>query len=75
VKRLEIRSDVAGKVWKIEAPPGTRVAQDQAIVVIESMKMEIPLGAPRAGTVVELRVREGDAVGEGDLIAVLEQPA
>jgi len=72
MKRLEIVCDVAGKVWKVAAPPGTRVARDDPVVILESMKMEIPVAAPRDGTITELRVREGDAVAEGDVIGVLD---
>jgi len=68
----KVVSDIAGKVWKIEAPAGTKVAQDDAVLVIESMKMEIPVPAPRAGTVVEIYFKEGEVVGEGDVVAIIE---
>jgi biotin carboxyl carrier protein len=68
---MKVVAEVAGKVWKIEVRPGAQVALDDAILILESMKMEIPVLAPRAGTLVELHVVEGEAVAEGQLIAVL----
>ena len=68
----KVVSDIAGKVWKITAPAGTSVAQDDAVLILESMKMEIPVTAPRAGTVLEIYFREGEVVGEGEVVAVIE---
>ena len=68
----EVRSDIAGKVWKIEAAVGDDVAADDTILVLESMKMEIPVPAPVAGRVLEIQVTQDDVVGEGDVVAVLE---
>lgn len=68
----EIRSDIAGKVIRIEAKPGAKLAADDPIVFLESMKMEIPVAAPMAGKLVEILVAEGDAVSEGDPIAIIE---
>jgi acetyl-CoA carboxylase biotin carboxyl carrier protein len=70
MKRIEIVAEVAGKVWKIEAQPGAQLAADDPILILESMKMEIPVIAPRAGKLLELRVKEGDMVNEGDVVAV-----
>lgn len=72
MKRTKVTSEIAGKVWKIEAAVGTALAEDDAIVILESMKMEIPVHAPHAGTVVELLVAEGDTVDEGQALAVIE---
>ncbi len=69
---MDIVAEVAGKVWKIEAQPGARVAADDVILILESMKMEIPVVAPAAGTLSQLRVKEGDAVKEGESVAELE---
>jgi acetyl-CoA carboxylase biotin carboxyl carrier protein len=69
---MKIIADVAGKVWKIEARPGARLAADEVILILESMKMEIPVAAPAAGTLRSLLVKEGDAVGEGDAIAEMD---
>jgi acetyl-CoA carboxylase biotin carboxyl carrier protein len=72
VARHEVRSEITGRVWRIEAQVGARVAVDEPIVIVESMKMEIPVAAPAAGIVAELRVLEQDAVEEGQVVAVLE---
>jgi len=71
VKRIEVVAEVAGKVWKIEARAGAALASEEVILVLESMKMEIPVAAPRAGQLVELRVAEGDMVSEGTVIAII----
>jgi len=68
---LKVRSEIAGSVWKIEVAVGDEVAQDDALVVLESMKMEIPLLSPRAGIVREILVAEGDPVAEGDIAVIL----
>ena len=68
----EVRSDIAGKVWKIEAAVGDALAADDTILSLESMKMEIPVAAPVGGKLVEIQVAEEDVVGEGDVVAVLE---
>jgi acetyl-CoA carboxylase biotin carboxyl carrier protein len=70
--RREVQSEITGRVWKIEAQPGDRVALDQPIVILESMKMEIPISAPAAGTVAEVCVTEKDVVEEGQVVAVLD---
>ena len=70
--RMLIASEVAGKVWKIEARPGATLAAEDVILILESMKMEIPVVAPAAGTLAELRVKEGDAVAEGEVVAILD---
>lgn len=70
--RIEVISDVAGKVWRIDAAVGTAVQADESIITLESMKMEVPVESPAAGTVVELLVGEGDAVEEDQPIAVIE---
>lgn len=69
---MNIVAEVAGKVWKIEARPGAKLAADEVILILESMKMEIPVVAPSACTLRELRVREGDMVEEGRVVAIAE---
>ena len=66
-----VRSEIAGTVWKIEVAPGDAVTEGQALVILESMKMEIPAEAPTAGTVESISVKEGDLVKEGQTLAVL----
>lgn len=70
--RITLQSEVTGTVWKLEVRVGDRVEAEQTLVVLESMKMEIPLTAPRAGTVAGLLVQEGEAVAEGQDLVVLE---
>lgn len=69
---VKIRTEVAGTVWKIVAAKGAVLAEEDVILIMESMKMEIPIEAPRAGILVELRVAEGDVLQEGDVVATLE---
>ena len=70
---VEVRSEITGKVWKIEAKEGQSLSEDDPIVILESMKMEIPVPAPSDGTVVEILVAEEDVVNEGDVVAIFEQ--
>ncbi|MGE3711443.1 MAG: acetyl-CoA carboxylase biotin carboxyl carrier protein subunit [Hyphomicrobiaceae bacterium] len=67
-----ISSDVTGTVFKIETAVGAAVSSGDTLIVLESMKMEIPVEAPASGMVVEILVAEGDAVSEGQALAVLE---
>jgi acetyl-CoA carboxylase biotin carboxyl carrier protein len=67
----KVVSDIAGKVWKIEAAAGVEVAKDDTVLILESMKMEIPVTAPRAGTVIEIYFKEGEVVSEGDVVAMI----
>jgi acetyl-CoA carboxylase biotin carboxyl carrier protein len=61
-----ITAPVTGNVWKIEVAVGDTVAEDDEIIIIESMKMEIPVEVENAGTVAKLLCAEGDSVAEGD---------
>jgi acetyl-CoA carboxylase biotin carboxyl carrier protein len=70
--KWEAKSEVSGFVWKIETAPGAKVAKGDTLVVIESMKMEIPVIAEADGTVVSIPVEEGGAVNEGNTVVVLE---
>ena len=69
---IEVETEVTGNVWKILCQVGDRVETEQELVILESMKMEIPVEAPQDGTVKALNVGEGDAVDEGQIILVLE---
>ncbi len=66
-----VLAEVSGSVWKVEATDGQQVAEGDTLLVLESMKMEIPVTAPRAGVVVDIRVSEGDAVEDGQLLLTL----
>ncbi|MGO8883324.1 MAG: biotin/lipoyl-binding carrier protein [Streptosporangiaceae bacterium] len=68
----EIRAEMVANVWKVVAAEGDAVADGDTLVILESMKMEIPVLAEGAGTLTSLAVGEGDVVQEGDLIAVIE---
>lgn len=70
--REEVRAHITGVVFQVVAKPGDRVGAGDLIIVLESMKMEIPVEAPRAGTVIEVRAKEGDTVQEGEAVALLE---
>ena len=67
----EIVAEMVANVWKVVAAPGDALAAGDTIVILESMKMEIPVVAEHAGTLAALRVAEGEVVQEGDVIAVL----
>ena len=67
----EVRAEMVANVWKVVVAQGDAVEDGDTLVILESMKMEIPVLAEGAGTVQELRVSEGDVVQEGDVIAVI----
>ncbi len=67
-----ILSDMVANVWKVSVSNGQSVAEGDTIVILESMKTEIPVLAPHAGRVTEVRVEEGGAVQEGDVLAVID---
>jgi acetyl-CoA carboxylase biotin carboxyl carrier protein len=68
----EVRAHITGVVFQVVAGVGEQVAAGGPILILESMKMESPVEAPRAGVVRELRVAEGQTVQEGDVVATLE---
>jgi acetyl-CoA carboxylase biotin carboxyl carrier protein len=68
----EVRAEMVANVWRVVAAEGDTVADGDTLVILESMKMEIPVLAEGAGTLTKLAVAEGDVVQEGDLIAVIE---
>ena len=65
----EVRSEMTSNVWKILVAVGERVEEDQELMILESMKMEIPVSSPVAGTVAKLHVAEGQSIDEEDLLA------
>ena len=67
----EIVAEMVANVFKVVATEGETLAAGDTVVILESMKMEIPVLAETAGTLRELRVREGDVVQEGDILAVV----
>ncbi|CAN5873116.1 biotin/lipoyl-binding carrier protein [soil metagenome] len=69
---LPIKSEISGTVWKIEVRPGDALALEDTLLILESMKMEIPVLAPRPGSATEFRVSEGEAVTEGQVLALFK---
>ena len=68
----DIAAHITGNVWKIEVAVGDEVEDGDTVVILESMKMVIPVEAEDDGTVKEIRCAEGDSVSEGDVLVVLE---
>lgn len=68
----EVKAELVGNLWKITAEVGQHVEEDDTIMILESMKMEIPILAPAAGTIKELLVKEGEVVQEGQTVAIVE---
>lgn len=69
---VKVLSELAGQIWKVECAVGQAVSRGEALVIIESMKMEIPVDAPKNGVVREIYVGDGETVTEGQVIAVIE---
>jgi acetyl-CoA carboxylase biotin carboxyl carrier protein len=68
----EVLAEMVANVWKVVAAPGNEVSEGDPLVILESMKMEIPVESPLTGTVKEIRVLVGAVVQEGDVIAIVE---
>jgi acetyl-CoA carboxylase biotin carboxyl carrier protein len=68
----EVVAHITGTVWQIRVSVGDTVEEEQAVVVLESMKMEMPVEAPEAGRVASIVVEEGQAVEEGEVLLTLE---
>lgn len=69
---MEVRAEMVGNVWQVVVAAGEAVGEGDTLVIIESMKMEIPVVTEAAGQVTRVAVNEGDVVQEGDLLAVVE---
>ena len=68
----DVEAHITGTVWKIECAVGDSVDEGDTLVILESMKMEMPVEAEDAGTVKEIRCEEGQSVSEGDTLVILE---
>ena len=68
----EVRAEITANVWQVPTEVGQTVAEGDTVAILESMKMEIPVEAPVAGVITDIRVAPNDQVTEGDLIAVIE---
>ncbi len=69
---VEVRSPITGNVWKILKAVGDMVEEYDLIMILESMKMEIPVEAPQSGKIVAIKVKEGESVIEEDVVALIE---
>jgi len=70
---LKVKTEVTGSVWKITSQAGQKLAPGDTIMILESMKMEIPVIAEDGGTLAELHVAEGESVNEGQVVATLTE--
>lgn len=70
--RIEVKSEITGTVWKVHSRPGDKVEGGDTLLVIESMKMEIPVITEDGGIVQEILVKPKDPVAEGQVVAILE---
>ena len=71
----EVKAELVGNLWKIVTEVGQQVEEDDTLMILESMKMEIPITSPITGTVKAILVKEGDVVQEGQTVAVVEENA
>ena len=69
---MQIKAELTGNLWKIVVKEGQQVAADETLMILESMKMEIPVTAPQAGRVARIHAQEGQTVQEGQLLAELD---
>ncbi len=69
----EVKAHITGTVWKIEKKAGDTVSEGETIIILESMKMEMPIEAPSAGTIAEIKVKENEAVNEGQVVALINE--
>jgi acetyl-CoA carboxylase biotin carboxyl carrier protein len=68
----EVKAELVGNLWKIVTEVGQQVEEDDTLMILESMKMEIPVTTPVSGTIREILVREGEVVQEGQTVAIIE---
>ncbi|NCF32714.1 MAG: acetyl-CoA carboxylase biotin carboxyl carrier protein subunit [Proteobacteria bacterium] len=69
---VEVESEITGNVWKVEVSPGAVVSEGQVLIILESMKMEIPVEAPVAGTIQQVLVQPEEQVEEDQLLLIIE---
>ncbi len=70
--KIEIKSEITGTVWQLKAKPGDKIESGDTLIVIESMKMEIPVITEDGGTVREILVQVKDPVAEGQVVAIID---
>ena len=69
---MQVTAELTGNLWKLVAREGQNVQADETLMILESMKMEIPVSAPRAGRVTRIHVKEGETVQEGQPLAEVD---
>ena len=69
---MQVTAELTGNLWKIVVREGQRVGAEETLMILESMKMEIPVNAPKAGRVTRIHVQEGQTVQEGQLLAEID---
>jgi biotin carboxyl carrier protein len=69
---VQIKAELAGNLWRIVVGEGQQVRTDETLMILESMKMEIPVNSPAAGRVTKIHVKEGQTVQEGQLLIEVE---
>jgi acetyl-CoA carboxylase biotin carboxyl carrier protein len=69
---VQVKAELTGNLWKVVVQEGQQVGADETLMILESMKMEIPVNAPKAGRVTKLHVKEGETVQEGQLLAEVD---
>jgi acetyl-CoA carboxylase biotin carboxyl carrier protein len=67
----DLIAPIAGNIWKINVAVGEKVEIDDEVIILEALKMETPIFCEEGGTITEIKVKEGDAVNEGDVLAVI----
>jgi acetyl-CoA carboxylase biotin carboxyl carrier protein len=69
---IEVKTEITGNVWKVLREAGDKIAEDEPIIILESMKMEIPVSAPESGIIVEILVETDQIVLEGSVVARID---
>jgi acetyl-CoA carboxylase biotin carboxyl carrier protein len=69
---IDLKTDITGTVWKVLKHAGDAISEDEPVMILESMKMEIPVSAPESGVVREVLVKEGDTVSDGTVVARMD---
>lgn len=69
---MDVKAELVGNLWKIVTEVGQQVDEDETLMILESMKMEIPITSPIAGRITSISVSEGEVVQEGQTVAVVE---
>ncbi len=72
IRPVQVTAELTGNLWKLVVTEGQQVAADETLMIMESMKMEIPVTSPKAGKVTKIHVKEGQTVQEGQLLAEVD---